>query len=158
MELKRSLGLFDAFTIGLGAIIGAGIFVVAGVAAGLAGPSLLLSLLIAFLVSAFTAVSFVHLASFIPREGGGYEYAHEMISPFGGFISGWMWLLSNVVTGAAVAIGFGSYLAVLIPLPVNLIAALACVGITAINYWGISESARLNNILVVFKLFVLFLF
>jgi APA family basic amino acid/polyamine antiporter len=158
MELKRSLGLFDAFAIGLGAIIGAGIFVVAGVAASLAGPALLISLLIAFLVSAFTAVSFVHLASFIPREGGGYEYAHQMISPFGGFISGWMWLLSNVVTGAAVAIGFGSYLAVLVPLPVNLIAALACLGITAINYFGVSESARLNNILVVFKLLVLFLF
>ncbi len=158
MELKRSMGLFDAFAIGLGAIIGAGIFVVAGVAASLAGPALLLSLLIAFMVSAFTAMSFVHLANFIPKEGGGYEYAHELISPFGGFISGWMWLLSNVVTGAAVAIGFASYLAVLIPLPVNLIAALACLGITAINYRGITESAKMNNVLVVFKLFVLFLF
>jgi APA family basic amino acid/polyamine antiporter len=158
MELKRSLGLFDAFAIGLGAVIGAGIFVVIGVAASLAGPAMLLSLLIAGVVSALTAISFVHLARFIPREGGGYEYAHELVSPFGGFISGWMWLLSNIVTGSAVALGFAGYLAIYIPLPVNLMAAVACLAITGINYMGSRESATANNILVVFKLVVLLLF
>jgi basic amino acid/polyamine antiporter, APA family len=158
MELKRSLGLFDAFAIGLGAIIGAGIFVVIGVAASTAGPAMLLSLLIAGVVSAFTAISFVHLARFIPREGGGYEYAHELVSPLGGFLSGWMWLLSNIVTGSAVALGFAGYLAVYIPLPINLIAALACLAITGINYLGTRESATANNILVVFKILVLLLF
>ena len=158
MELKRSLGLFDAFAIGLGAIVGAGIFVVIGVAASLAGPALLLSLLIAGIVSAFSAISFVHLARFIPREGGGYEYAHELVSPFGGFISGWMWLLSNIVTGSAVALGFAGYLAVYIPLPMNLIAAIACLFITAINYIGIRESAIANNVLVIFKIIILLLF
>jgi len=142
----------------LGAIVGAGIFVVIGVAASLAGPALLLSLLIASIVSAFTAASFVHLARFIPREGGGYEYAHELVSPFGGFISGWMWLLSSIVTGSAVALGFAGYLAAYIPLPINLMAAIACLAITAINYMGIRESATANNILVVFKLIVLMLF
>jgi len=158
MELKRTLGLFDAFAIGLGAIIGAGIFVVIGVAAGMAGPAMLLSLAVAGLVSALTAISFVRLARFIPREGGGYEYAHELVSPFGGFISGWMWLLSNIVTGSAVALGFAGYLAFYLPLPVNLMAAIACIAITGINYLGSRESASANNILVIFKLLVLLLF
>jgi APA family basic amino acid/polyamine antiporter len=158
MELKRSLGLFDAFAIGLGAIIGAGIFVVIGVAASLAGPAMLLSLLIASVVSAFTAMSFVHLARFIPREGGGYEYAHELVSPLGGFLAGWMWLLSNIVTGSAVALGFAGYLAVYIPLPINLMAGIACLVITGINYLGTRDSAIVNNILVVFKVLVLMLF
>ncbi len=82
MELKKTLGLFDAMTIGIGAIIGAGIFVVTGIAAGLAGPALLLSLLISACISAFTALSFAELAAFIPKEGGGYEFAHELVSPF----------------------------------------------------------------------------
>lgn len=158
MELRRDLGLFDAFAIGLGAIIGAGIFVVIGAASSLAGPAMLLSLLIAGLVSALTAMSFVHLARMIPREGGGYEYAHELVSPFGGFISGWMWLLSNIVTGSAVALGFAGYLAVYIPLPENLMAAAACLIVTAVNFWGAKESAIANNLLVIFKVVVLLVF
>ncbi len=88
VELKRTLGLFDAFAIGIGAIIGSGIFVVTGVAAGLAGPALLISLMIGAFISAFTALSFAELAEFIPKEGGGYEFAHELISPFAGFFCG----------------------------------------------------------------------
>ena len=77
MELKKTFGLFDALNIGIGAGI-----------------------------SAFTALSFAELASFIPKEGGGYEFAHELVSPFAGFIAGWLWLLSNVVVGAVVSLGF----------------------------------------------------
>ncbi len=155
MALSAKLGLFDAFSIGLGAIIGAGIFVVTGVAAGVAGPGLMLSLIIAAVVSAFTAMSFAELARRVPKDGGGYEFAHEMISPLGGFISGWLWLSSNVITGAVVALGFASYLAIFIPLPVNLIAAAACIVVTIVNYLGMKDSALLNDILVVFKVIVL---
>ncbi|HUL39571.1 MAG TPA: amino acid permease [Methanomassiliicoccales archaeon] len=158
MELQRTLGLFDAYAIGLGAIIGAGIFVVTGVAANLAGPALLLSLIIGAAVSAFTAISFAELAMRIPKEGGGYEFAHELVSPFGGFLSGWMWILSNVLTGTAVAIGFASYLAIFVPLPVNVMAALACLGVMAVNLWGIRESTTFNDLLVVFKVAVLLIF
>jgi APA family basic amino acid/polyamine antiporter len=158
MELRRSLTLFDAFAIGLGAIVGAGIFVVTGVAANMAGPALLLSLVIGAVVSGFTAMSFAELAMRIPKEGGGYEFAHQLISPFGGFVSGWMWLMSNVLSGTAVAIGFASYLAVFIPLPVNIMAAAACLGVMAINLWGIKESTTLNDLLVIFKVGVLMVF
>ncbi len=159
-RLKRTLGLFDAFAIGIGAIIGSGIFVVTGIAAGLAGPALLISLIIGALISGFTALSFAELAEAIPKEGGGYEFARELISPFAGFISGWLWILSNVVTGVVVALGFASYLVLFLPFPVNvnLIAALACLVVTFINYLGARDSSLVNDILVVIKLLILALF
>jgi APA family basic amino acid/polyamine antiporter len=159
-RLKRTLGLFDAFAIGIGAIIGSGIFVVTGIAAGLAGPALLISLVIGAFISGFTALSFAELAHSIPKEGGGYEFARELISPFAGFISGWLWILSNVVTGVVVSLGFASYLALFLPFPVNvnLIAALACLAVTLINYLGARDSSLVNDILVVIKLLILALF
>jgi len=158
--LKRTLGLFDAFAIGIGAIIGSGIFVVTGIAAGLAGPALLISLIIGAIISGFTALSFAELAQAMPEEGGGYKFAHELISPFAGFISGWLWILSNVVTGVVVSLGFASYLALFIPFPVNVnvIAALACLVVTLINFLGARGSSLINDILVIIKLLILAFF
>lgn len=158
MMLKRSLGLFDAASIGIGAIVGAGIFVVTGVASGLAGPALLLSLLIGAVIAGFSALSFAELARFIPKEGGGYEFARELISPFGGFIAGWMWIISNLVVGAAVAIGFASYLNTFIDAPVNLVAAIACVLVTIVNLMGGRESGLMNDALVLVKIAILAMF
>ena len=75
MELKRTLNLFDATSIGIGAIIGAGIFVVLGIAVGYAGPAVIVSMIIAGMVALFTALSFSELSSAIPKEGGTYEFA-----------------------------------------------------------------------------------
>jgi APA family basic amino acid/polyamine antiporter len=158
MALKKELGLFDALAIGIGAIIGAGIFVITGIAAGLAGPALLLSLLISACIATFTALSFAELAAVIPKEGGGYEFARELVSPFAGFIAGWLWLLSNVVVGAVVSLGFASYLALFVPLPVKAMAVTACLAITLINYFGVRESGLVNDALVVIKLAILIFF
>jgi APA family basic amino acid/polyamine antiporter len=158
MGLKKELGLFDALAIGIGAIIGVGIFVVTGVAAGLAGPALLVSLLISACISTFTALSFAELAAVIPKEGGGYEFARELVSPFAGFIAGWLWLLSNVVVGAVVSLGFASYLAIFIPLPVKVMAVTACLAVTLINYFGVRESGLINDALVIIKLAILAFF
>jgi len=155
MVLKKTFGLFDAFNIGIGAIIGAGIFVVTGIGASLAGPALLVSLLISAGIAAFTALSFAELSVLIPKEGGGYEFAHELISPFAGFITGWLWLLSNVVVGAVVSLGFAHYFALFFPIPVHITAVIACIIIITINYLGARDLEIVNNILVVFKLFVL---
>jgi APA family basic amino acid/polyamine antiporter len=154
-ELKKTFGLFDAFNIGIGAIIGAGIFVVTGIGASLAGPALLVSLLISAGIAAFTALSFAELSVLIPKEGGGYEFAHELISPFAGFITGWLWLLSNVVVGAVVSLGFAHYFALFFPIPVHITAVIACIIIITINYLGARELGVVNNALVVFKLFIL---
>jgi len=95
-KLRRTLGLFDAVSIGLGAIIGAGIFVALGISAGMAGPGLILSVVIAGIVASFTALSFAELGSAIPKEGGAYEYVFSVVSPSLGFLTGWMWIFGQI--------------------------------------------------------------
>jgi APA family basic amino acid/polyamine antiporter len=158
-KLKATLSLLDAVGIGIGAIIGAGIFVVIGIAAVPAGNGLVVSIIIAGLVSLFTAMSTSELGSRIIKEGGIYEFAAEMISPFVGFLTGWVWLVSNIFVGAAVALGFGHYLNGLIPsIDARLSAAILCIVLTAVNLTGARHSSFLNNILVIIKLLVLTLF
>jgi len=159
MELKRTLNVFDATSIGIGAIVGAGIFVVTGISAGLAGPAVILSVLISGAIASLTALSFAELSSAIPKEGGAYAYAHETISPFAGFMVGWLWLISNIVAGAAISIGLASYIAILIPsIPVKAFAISACIIVTLINLFGIRESSLVNNVLVLVKISVLCFF
>jgi APA family basic amino acid/polyamine antiporter len=157
--LKRVLGLWDATAISVGGIIGAGIFVVTGIVAGLAGSALVASMIIAAAISAFTALSFAELTAWQPVEGSIYEHARQLVSPFSGFLVGWMWMLSSTFGGAAVSLGFGYYLTAIFPvLPSNLVAAFLCVAFTALNFVGVRQSALLNNILVAIKLIVLAFF
>jgi APA family basic amino acid/polyamine antiporter len=157
--LKPSLGLFDATAISVGAIIGAGIFVVTGIAAGYAGSALIVSMLVAAIISLLTALSFAELTAWQPKEGSIYEYTYQLISPFAGFLTGWMWILSNTFAGAAVSLGFANYLTALIPiLPANWIAAILCVAFTMLNFFGIRQSALINNFLVAAKLLILAFF
>ncbi|MEM2912085.1 MAG: amino acid permease [Candidatus Bathyarchaeia archaeon] len=156
LELKPTLGLFDATAISVGAIVGAGIFVITGIAAGLAGPALTVSMLIAAVISMFTALSFAELTAWQPKEGSIYEYAYQLISPFAGFLAGWMWMISNTFAGAAVSLGFANYLYALFPiLPSNWVAAVLCILFTVLNCLGIRQSALLNNVLVAAKLSIL---
>jgi APA family basic amino acid/polyamine antiporter len=158
-KLKPSLGLFDATAISVGAIIGGGIFVVTGIAAGLAGSALVISMLIAALISLLTALSFAELTAWQPKEGSIYEYSYQLVSPFAGFLVGWMWILSNTFAGAAVSLGFAYYLTALVPsLNPNIVAAIVCLAFTAINYYSVKQSALLNNILVTAKLLILAFF
>ena len=157
--LKPALGLFDATAISVGAIIGAGIFVVTGIAAGLAGSALVVSMLIAAVIALLTALSFAELTAWQPKEGSIYEYTYQLISPFAGFLVGWMWMLSNTFAGAAVSLGFAYYLTALLPiLPANWVAAILSMALTALNFFGIRQSALLNNFLVVAKLLILTFF
>ncbi len=158
-RLKTSLGLWDATAISVGAIIGGGIFVVTGIVAGLAGSALIISMVMAGLIALFTALSFAELATWQPVEGSVYEYARQLISPFSGFLAGWMWILSNTFTGAAVSLGFAYYLTAAFPsLPSNVIAAVLCIVFTVLNFVGVRQSALLNTILVAAKLLVLAFF
>ena len=157
--LKPTLGLFDATAISVGAIIGAGIFVVTGISAGFAGSALIVSMLVAAVISLFTALSFAELTAWQAREGSIYEYTYQLISPFAGFLTGWMWVLSNTFAGAAVSLGFAYYFTALFPsFPANWIAAMICMAFTALNFFGTRQSALLNNILVSAKLLVLAFF
>src|SRR3989304_515663 len=115
MGLKRTLNLLDATSVGVGAIIGAGIFVVLGIAIGYAGPAIIVSIIVAGVVASFTAFSFAELGSAIPKEGGAYQFAFELISPFAGFLVGCLWLFAQIVAGAAISLGFAGYFVAVFP-------------------------------------------
>jgi APA family basic amino acid/polyamine antiporter len=147
--LRRDLGLIDAVGVGLGAIIGAGIFVVTGVAAGVAGPAFLLGLLLAGVAAACNALSSAQLAATYPQSGGTYEYGYRVLTPWAGFAAGWMFLASKLAAGGTVALGFASYLERLVPgLPLRPAAVAAVVALTIANLFGIKKAGRFNTSIV----------
>jgi basic amino acid/polyamine antiporter, APA family len=159
VELRRSLGLADAVGIGFGAIIGAGIFVVTGVAAGLAGPAFLLGLVVAGMAATANALSSAQLAARYPQAGGTYEYGYRVLTPAAGFAAGWMFLASKTAAAGTVAIGLAGYLDAIIPgIPPRGIAVGAIVVFTALNYFGIRRSSRANLLIVGVSLTALLLF
>jgi APA family basic amino acid/polyamine antiporter len=143
----------------VGAIVGAGIFIVTGIAAGVAGSAMIFSMFIGSVVALFTALSFSELTAWLPKEGSIYEFAYQLVSPFVGFLSGWMWILSNTFAGAAVSLGFAYYFSALFPIiSTNVIAAIICIAFTALNFIGTRKSALLNNFLVATKILILMFF
>jgi basic amino acid/polyamine antiporter, APA family len=159
VRLKREIGLFGATALGIGAIIGSGIFVVTGIVAGIAGPAMVFSIIIAGIIAVFSAMSVAELGTYLPEEGGTYVYAQKLISPFAGFIAGWIWIFSNIFVGAAVSLGFSHYFVTLFPaVPVKIIATVICLFFIIINYVGLKESVTFNNILVTLKVLILLFF
>ena len=116
-------------------------------------------MILAGIIALFTALSFAELAAWKPVEGSVYQYTRTLVSPFAGFLTGWMWIVSNTFGGATVALGFAYYLGSAFPgLPLNLVAAAICLGFTALNFVGIRQSSWLNNVLVVINIAVLAFF
>ena len=162
-ELTRSLGLWTATGIGIGAIIGTGIFVLIGVAAGLAGPAVILSFLIAGFVALLSGLSAAELSSFITETGGSYIYTTKAFGAFPGFIVGWMKSFDYIVGASAVSLGFAAYLTYFIGIPpVN--ATLVAIGtiwplfLMLLNLKGMKEASGANNVLVLLKVSALILF
>lgn len=147
--LLRSLTLKDAVGIGLGAIIGAGIYIVIGIAAGVSGPAFVIGLLIAGIIATFNALSSAQLASKYPLSGGTYEYGYILINPTFGFSAGWMFLVSKLAGAGFVALGFGSYFFQLVPLASPMtFSVLAVIFLTLANYFGIKKAGFLNLMIV----------
>jgi APA family basic amino acid/polyamine antiporter len=148
-ELRRDLRLTDAIGIGLGAIIGAGIFVVTGVAAGVGGPAFLVGLFLAGVVATFNALSSAQLAATYPQSGGTYEYGYQVLNPWLGFAAGWVFLISKLAAAGTVALGFAGYFTVLFPLvPERVVAVSAAIILTVVNYFGIRRTGLLNTAIV----------
>src|SRR5271163_2015225 len=125
-RLRPQLGMFDAVATGLAAILGAGIFAVIAPAAGVAGPALLVSLVLAAFIALCNALSSSQLAAVLPRTGGTYEFGRRMLGPWWGFSAGWMFLTANTVGPGVIALAFGGYLhAVDGAVPVRIAAVLA---------------------------------
>ena len=175
-KLRRAIGLFDLTALGLGAIIGTGIFVILGEAIGDAGPAIVLSFILAGVTCAFSALSYSELASSIPISGSAYTYAYATLGELLAWIIGWDLILEYGVSVAAVAVGWGEYLSSFldtlfgVTLPtsisappgeggtVNLPAAFLVLAVTAVLIYGVKESARANTVMVLLKLVVLVLF
>jgi amino acid transporter/nucleotide-binding universal stress UspA family protein len=167
ITLTRDLGLFDITMIGVGAMIGAGIFVLTGIAAGHAGPALLLAFFLNGLVTLFTAASYAELGAAFPEAGGGYLWVREGLSTYFGFLSGWMSWFAHAVACSLYALGFGTFSARLLRmahvslfnLPDSklavLLAVLAAALFTYINYRGASETGKVGNMVTLAKVIIL---
>jgi len=109
IRLSREMSLMDATMIGVGAMIGAGIFVLIGVAAGVAGPALIVAFMLNGLVALLTAMSYAELGSCFHDAGGGYLWVKEGLPKWNGFLSGWMSWFAHAVACSLYALGFGAY-------------------------------------------------
>jgi APA family basic amino acid/polyamine antiporter len=191
-ELKRSLGKWNLLLLGVGCIIGAGIFVRTGSAAALyAGPAVLLSFVVAGIVCAFAGLCYAELSSTLPVSGSAYTYGYATLGEFVAWVMGALLLLEYGLAASVVAVGWGGYVVSLLadfglqippqltgpagyPLmkdgvqviadgqPVttlfNLPAFLICLALAGLLVIGVSESAKVNNVIVAIKVSVLVAF
>lgn len=133
--------------------MGAGIYALIGVAAGKAGNAVWLAFAIAAAIALLSGLSYAKLASLYPSSGAEYVYVHEAFgSRFWAFLVGWLVLISSIISGAAVALGFGGYLFSLVGLPVAIGASALIVVMSVINFAGIKESLMLNVVLTAIEI------
>jgi APA family basic amino acid/polyamine antiporter len=152
-SLQRRLGLGDAVFIGLGSMIGAGVFAVWAPAADAAGTGLLAGLVIAAVVAFGNATSSAQLAAAHPTSGGTYAYGRAELGPWWGFVAGWGFVIGKTASCAAMALTFAAYAA-----PDGWqrpLAIVAVVALAAVNWFGVTRTARLARILVVLVLVAL---
>ncbi|MDL5362717.1 amino acid permease [Halalkalicoccus sp. NIPERK01] len=164
-ELAKDLGLLSALTIGIGTMIGAGIFVLPGVAAQEAGPIVVVSFVVGGMVALVNAFSVAELGTAMPKAGGAYYWINRALGPVFGSIAGmgdWMGL---AFASAFYCIGFGGYLTTFVPLPsvlflsdVQLGALLAGVTFVGINYIGAKETGGVQSVIVLILLGILAVF
>jgi APA family basic amino acid/polyamine antiporter len=176
-QLKKAVGALDLTALGLGAIIGTGIFVIIGEAITTSGPSIILAFVLAGVTCMFSALAFAELASAIPVAGSAYTYSYATLGELAAWIIGWDLILEYGVSIAAVAVGWGAYFNELLDslfglsLPdaianppgeeggkVNIPAAFLVLAVTGVLMLGVRETARTNTIMVFIKLVVLLLF
>ncbi|MEX2313630.1 MAG: amino acid permease, partial [Nitrosopumilaceae archaeon] len=147
-ELKRHMGLFQITMYGVGLILGAGIYVLIGEAAGLAGDAVWISFVLAAIVAVIAGLSYAELSSVFPKAAAEYTFIKNSFkSNFLGFIIGWLTAVTSIITAAVVALGFGGYLAEFIELPIVISAILLLGALSLINFFGIRESSWTNIIL-----------
>ena len=199
-DLKRSLGPINLMSLGIGAIIGAGIFVLTGqVASANAGPAIMLSFVVAGIACALAGLCYAELASTMPVSGSAYTYAYGSLGEIFAWIMGWLLVLEYGVAASTVAVGWSGYVVSILsdfgisqqifpaiqyaggegpqwatPLvqfvqesgvttfpftgTFNLVAAIGIAAVCALLVIGVSESANINNAIVVIKVLVLLTF
>ncbi|MCD9876188.1 APC family permease [Streptomyces guryensis] len=151
-ELRRTLGVGDAVVIGLGSMVGAGIFAALGPAARASGSGLLLGLAVAAVVAYCNAMASARLAAMYPASGGTYVYGRERLGPFWGYLAGWAFMVGKTASCAAMALTVGAYVW---PGQAHAVAVAAVVALTAVNYGGVQKSAWVTRVIVAVVLAVL---
>jgi basic amino acid/polyamine antiporter, APA family len=144
-SLARRLTTADAVVIGLGAMLGAGVFAAPGPAAAVAGSWLLAGLALAAVVAYANATSSAQLAARYPEAGGTYVYARERLGGYWGFLAGWSFVVGKTASLAAMALTFGAYVAPELARPLGIGAVVA---MTVVNYRGVEKTARVTRIVV----------
>jgi len=178
---EAELGLLDATMIGMGAMIGAGIFVLTGLAAEIAGPAAILVFTLNGVVTAFTGLSYAELAASIPKSGGGYAFVREIFDDLSSFVMGWMLWFAYMIAGALYALGFApNFLELLhvygmVPSPEQvgavvvpvvdaavplafLLAFVAVLSLVALNAVSTAASGSVETIFTVVKVSILVVF
>ncbi len=169
VSLSRELTLFDITAIGIAGMIGAGIFALTGIAAGIAGPALILTFLLNGIVATLTGLAYAELGSSLPEAGGGYLWVKEALGDFSGFLAGWVSWAAHSIACALYAVTFGAFFSEFIVnflgfsyLPQSIISkslAIFAVSIlTYINYRGVKESGKVGGYITLFKVSILVLF
>lgn len=158
MNLKRDLGWKEATSLGTGAMVGAGIFVLSGVAAGKAGPAVMLAFVIAAILEILLGLCYAELASRYPRAGGAYEYVRQTMGSFVGTLIGWSYWGAWLAASSFVSQGFGNYLNSLTGAPPLLSAVVLLLILGFLNILGIKFSGVVQVGIVVVEIIVLLLF
>jgi len=170
VHLSREMGLMDATLIGVGAMIGAGIFVLTGIAAGVAGPGLIITFSLNAVVALLTAFSYAELGSCFHDAGGGYLWVKEGLPKWNGFLSGWMSWFAHAVACSLYALGFGAYFDLVLQefnvvmphwgflSPQKILAATTALLFAYVNFRGASETGKVGNIVTISKIIILFIF
>ena len=165
-DLSRELGLLSALTIGVGVMICAGIFVLPAPAAEMAGPAAAAAFVLAGGIGAFTALSISELSTAMPRAGGAYYYVNDALGPLFGSVAGWGNWFGLAAAVAFYLIGFGSYAAMLVPIPAleigayglsapQVAALLTGMFFIGLNYVGTEETGNVQIVIVVVLVTVL---
>ena len=139
--LKKGLGVFELTATGVGIILGAGIYVIIGKAAGLAGSAIWIPFSIGALGAAFTGISYAELSSMFPKAAASFEFTKRAFGLRPAFVVGWMMLTSHLVSVAAVALGFGGYLSSFMGIAIVPMAIVLIFG-------GLSLDLRFNDVCV----------
>jgi amino acid transporter len=170
VRLSREMSAFSVAMIGVGAMIGAGIFVLTGIAAGVAGPGLIIAFGLNGVVTLFTAMAYAELGSCFHTAGGGYLWVKSSLPHPNGFLAGWMTWFASSVACSLYALGFGAYFGHVLEgfgvhIPVipyfsveKTLAVVACLALAYINYKGASEAGLAGTIITLAKVVVILLF
>ncbi|MFO7966877.1 MAG: amino acid permease [Archaeoglobaceae archaeon] len=169
VSLSRDLNLFDITMIGIAGMIGAGIFALTGIAAGVAGPAVMLAFLLNGIIATFTGLAYAELGSAIPEAGGSYIWVKEAMGDHFGFLAGWCDWAAHTIACSLYAVTFGAFLSEYIvrivgftAIPqmtlLNISALLIVSFLTYVNYIGAKESGRLGGFVTIFKVAILVVF